>query len=151
MGRIWLVLAGSASFFASLLHVAIIFRGADWYRMFGAGEQMVRLAESGSSYPTVVTSLIACGLFIGALYAFAAAHIFSQFPFQKPVLYGMTAIFLIRGVTGLALVISPEFYLPADNSPLFWLFSSAVCIMLGTSYWLGTRWHSKNIRSVQFA
>ncbi len=151
MGRIWLILAGCASFFASLLHVAIIFRGGDWYRMFGAGEQMAQLAEKGSIYPVIVTGLVALGLFIGALYAFAASHVFSRLPFQKSVLYGLTAVFLIRGVMGLVLVIGAEFYVPASNSPLFWLVSSAICIMLGTSYLLGTRWHSKDIRAFQFA
>ncbi|MCW8109022.1 hypothetical protein OPS25_11000 [Alteromonas ponticola] len=151
MGRFWLILAGCASFFASLLHVAIIFRGADWYRTFGAGEQMARLAESGSLYPVIVTGVIALGLFIGALYAFSAANLLTRLPLQKAVLYLLTGVFLVRGAIGLVFVVSPNFYLPAANPPLFWLISSAVCIMLGTSYLLGTRWHNRDTRAHQFA
>ncbi|NMH60760.1 hypothetical protein [Alteromonas ponticola] len=151
MGRLCLVMAGCASLFASLLHVAIIFRGASWYRTFGAGEQMARLAESGSLYPMAVTSVIALGLFIGALYAFSAANIFNRLPQQKNVLYLLTCIFLIRGAIGMVFVVSPDYYLPAANSSVFWLVSSALCIMLGTSYLLGARWHHKDKHITQFA
>lgn len=44
-----LVIAGSMSFISSLLHIAIILGGPDWYRFFGAGEQMAKMTESGSS------------------------------------------------------------------------------------------------------
>nr|WP_269468728.1 hypothetical protein [Alteromonas sp. ASW11-130] len=133
------------------MHVAIIFRGAQWYRKFGAGEQMAQLAESGSIYPSIVTCVLALGLFLGSLYAFAAANMLFKLPFQKTVLYVLTGIFFIRGAIGLVFAVSPEIYILADNSSLFWLVSSAICVMLGTSYLLGTRWHHKDIHSVQFA
>ena len=55
-----LIIAAVFSFTAALLHIAIIFGGANWYRLFGAGEGMAKMAESGSFYPIVVTAIIAC-------------------------------------------------------------------------------------------
>jgi hypothetical protein len=35
---------------AALLHIAVIVGGAEWYRFFGAGEGMARLAERGGYF-----------------------------------------------------------------------------------------------------
>ena len=43
----FLILAGSLSGLAALLHVAAIVGGPDWYRFFGAGEGMAGAAERG--------------------------------------------------------------------------------------------------------
>jgi hypothetical protein len=50
-----LILAGVGSLAASILHLACIAGGPDWYRFFGAGERMARMAARGHWYPTVVT------------------------------------------------------------------------------------------------
>jgi len=51
-----LLCAGLLTGAAALLHVAIIVGGPAWYRFFGAGERMARLAARGSAYPTLVTA-----------------------------------------------------------------------------------------------
>ena len=57
--NLWLLAVGILSAAASGLHIAIIFAGAPWYRFFGAGERMAKLAEAGSWRPAVVTAGIA--------------------------------------------------------------------------------------------
>jgi len=54
-----LLFAGALSGVAALLHVAIIIGGAEWYRFFGAGEELASMAKSGSWYPAVLTGAIA--------------------------------------------------------------------------------------------
>ena len=63
----YLAVAGIGTAIASVLHLAIITGGADWYRFFGAGEGMAQLAEKGSNYPIISTSIIAAILAIWAL------------------------------------------------------------------------------------
>ena len=43
----WLLLAGTMSGAASLLHLGVILGGPAWYRFFGAGEGMAHMAERG--------------------------------------------------------------------------------------------------------
>ena len=68
-----LLFGGGLTGVASLLHVAIILGGPDWYRFFGAGERMARLAARGSTYPTVLTASIAVVLGLWTLYALSGA------------------------------------------------------------------------------
>jgi hypothetical protein len=42
-----LIASGWMSVAASLLHIGCIIGGPDWYRFFGAGEQMAKMAERG--------------------------------------------------------------------------------------------------------
>lgn len=49
-----LVIAGSLSFLAALLHIIVVIGGPDWYRFFGAGESMAVMAERGSLKPTII-------------------------------------------------------------------------------------------------
>src|SRR3712207_8305625 len=72
-GRRWLLYGGLITGGASLLHLAIIFGGPEWYRFFGAGERMARLAARGSLYPTLVTAGIASVLGLWGLYGLSGA------------------------------------------------------------------------------
>ena len=55
----FLIAGGILSALASLLHIAVIAGGPAWYRFFGAGEGMARMAERGSPVPTLITLGIA--------------------------------------------------------------------------------------------
>lgn len=59
MGNPWLITAAVLSGTAALLQVGCTFFGAPWYRFFGAGEKMARMAEAGSPVPAMVTAGIA--------------------------------------------------------------------------------------------
>jgi hypothetical protein len=73
-GGRWLVAGGVLSAGASLLHLGCIAGGASWYRFFGAGEKMARMAERGwRAVP--VTVLIAAVLALWSAYAFSAAGV----------------------------------------------------------------------------
>ena len=78
-----LIIAGILSCTASLMHLAIIIGGPQWYRFFGAGEQMATMAAQGQWYPTLVTSFIALVLFGWALYAFSGAGLIAKLPLLK--------------------------------------------------------------------
>ncbi len=129
-----LLFGGVMSILAALLHIAIILGGSEWYRFFGAGQQMVILAEQGSWIPTVSTSGIFAVLFIWGIYAFSGSGLIKKLPLLKPALVIISAIYLIRGFLIIpAWIIKPELI----DSLLIW--SSLVCLIVGTAYAVGTR------------
>lgn len=134
-----LVLGGGLTGAASLLHVAIIFGGQDWYRFFGAGERMARLAASGSMYPPVITTGIAAVLATWALYAFSGAGLIHRLPFLRLALVLIAAIYLIRGILGIPVVLFADD--PYSNQlkarMTFMMISSLICICLGLCYAVG--------------
>jgi hypothetical protein len=117
---------------AAILHLAIIFVGASWYRLFGAGERMARLSESGHWYPTLLTSLITLVLTVWAVYAVSAAGLVPLMPLAKPVLCLITAIYLLRG-----LAIIPILVFTPERASVFWFLSSAVCLLYGAAHFIG--------------
>ncbi len=77
--KLFLLAGGLLTGVAALLHVAIILGGPDWYRFFGAGEGMARLAARGSIYPTILTAGIAAILGVWMLYALSGAASFAVY------------------------------------------------------------------------
>ena len=130
----FLILASICSGVAALLHLGCIIFGADWYRAFGAGEQMAQMAEAGMLYPTVVTSVIVVVLVVWSLYALSGAGVIRKLPLVRTALCVISAIYLLRGVAFIPLM--PLF---PENSLTFWLVSSGVCLLLGALYALGTK------------
>lgn len=132
--NIYLIIAGSLSGIAAILHLGCIYFGASWYRFFGAGEQMAVLAEQGSSKPTIITFGVAIVLTIWALYAFSAAGLLGKLPLMRLALVVITAVYLIRGVAGFLLINNPM-----GRSPEFWVWSSAICLILGVLHLIGLK------------
>jgi uncharacterized membrane protein SirB2 len=118
---------------AALAHLGCIIFGGDWYRFFGAGEQMARMAEEGHWYPSVVTSGIVVVLLLWSLYGLSGAGLIKQLPFLRLALCVIAGIFLIRGISFVGLM--PMF---PENSLAFWLVSSAICLIIGISFAIGT-------------
>lgn len=129
----FLFMAGILSMVAALLHIGIILGGADWYRFFGAGEEMAVMAEQGSWIPPVVTLFIGGVLFLWGCYAFSGAGVLPKFPFLKPALLIISAIYLIRGLVLIPLWIGWTEYV----NP-FWVWSSITCLVYGFCYAIGT-------------
>lgn len=123
----FLLAGGALSAIAALLHLGCIRYGAPWYRFFGAGERMARLAEAGSPVATLVTLAIATVLGLWALYALLAG-----LGLPLPVLCLVTAVYLLRGLGGLLLVKRG-----LGRSAAFWLWSSAICLTLGGLHLVG--------------
>lgn len=122
---------GCLSFFAAVMHIAIIFGGAEWYRVFGAGEAMATMAEAGALKPTIITLGIATVLAIWGCYAFSAAGLLPVLPLLKLALVLITAVYLIRGFVGLIAPFITQHPAVTQNSVTFWLISSIICLSFG--------------------
>lgn len=132
--NIFLLIAGTLSAIAALLHLACIYFGAPWYRFLGAGEQMAILAEQDSIQPTIITSAIMLVLSVWSLYAFSAAGVIFKLPLIRLALTLITLIYLTRGVAGFFLINTP-----LGRSPEFWLWSSVICLFFGMIHLIGLK------------
>ncbi len=137
-GRIWLLYAGWMSVVASLLHVACIFGGPDWYRFFGAGEAIAQSAENGSWQPAIMTAIIATIILGWAAYAFSAIAILPKLPLLRTGLVLIAAVLLLR--SGAYFINS--FWLP-EHSQAFIAWSSAITSVMGMTFAIGIylRWN----------
>src|SRR5690606_27508854 len=92
VGSSVLLLAAAFSAVAALAHISVVVGGPAWYRFFGAGEGMARLAASGSWYPAMVTIGIAAALAACSAYTLSAAGLLPAFPFLKAALMIVTSV-----------------------------------------------------------
>lgn len=132
-GRRWLIAGGVLSILAAVLHLAVIAGGADWYRFFGAGEEMARAAERGSMVPVVVTLGIATLLAAWAAYAFSGAGLIGRLPLLRTALVLISAIYLTRG-----LLIVPVALLVPYSEAAFDYWSSLIVLIYGLIHASGT-------------
>jgi hypothetical protein len=130
----FLIVGAVLSSLASLLHIGCIIFGAPWYRFFGAGEQMARLADAGSITPTLITAGIAAVLFVWALYALSGARVISPMPLTRVALVAITGIYLVRGLA----VLPVAMFMPAQNTAFLW-WSSLICLGFGVVHAVGLR------------
>jgi hypothetical protein len=129
----YLITAGWLSAGAALLHVAVIFGGADYYRFFGAGEAMAMAAERGSLRPILITSGIVAILLVWSAYAFSGAGLIRRLPLLRTGLVTISAIYLAR-----ALVVVPVLILRPWLADAFLYWSSAIVLLFGLAYAVGT-------------
>ena len=139
-----LIIAGLLSASAAVLHVLIIFGGPDWYRFFGAGERFAVAAAEGRYFPALVTTGIAAVLSMWSAYALSGAGVIPQLPLLRMVLVGVTAIYLLRGIAFVPMVIAKG----GQVSP-FALWSSAICLGIGMIHLVGLmqRWPALRLMS----
>lgn len=137
--RGWLVIGGAATAVASLMHVGIIIGGPDWYRFFGAGERMTRLAAAGSAYPAIITTGIALVLAVWTMYALSGARVIRRLPLLRPALTMIAAVYVTRGVLGIpvVLLVDDPYTRELRERMMFMAVSSAICVGLGVCYALG--------------
>ncbi len=129
----WLVAGGVLSALASLLHLAVIVGGPDWYRVFGAGEGMARAAARGSLTPALMTIGIASVLAVWAAYAFAGAGLLPRLPLMKTALVAISAVYLLRGsALFVALAVNWGGVQP------FFIWSGLIVLVYGAVYAVGT-------------
>ena len=126
-----LVLAATLSALAAMLHLAVIAGGPDWYRFFGAGERIARMAEAGSIRPTLITLGIAAILVLWAAYAAGGAGLIRALPLTTAALVAITGVYVVRG-----LILVPAALIPALRTP-FNLWSSAICLAIGLVHAVG--------------
>lgn len=128
----FLIVAGGLSAAAALLHLAVIAGGPAWYRFFGAGEQMARMAERGMIEPTLITLGITAVLGLWAAYAFSGAGLIARLPLLKIGLVAITAIYLARG-----LLLIPAVLMGNQVNAFGW-WSSLIVLGYGVIYLIGT-------------
>ena len=129
----WLAAGGILSLLAAILHLAVIAGGSEWYRFFGAGEGMARMAERGSLYPVLVTLAIAALLAIWAAYAFSGAGLIRRLPLIRTALVLISAVYLLRGFAPIPLLV-----LKPQGVTAFTLWSSLIVSAYGICYAVGT-------------
>lgn len=144
MGTILLKIGGGLSCAVALLHIIIIFIGAPGFRYFGAGEEMARLAASGSLMPAAITFGIAVVFVLCGFYAFSGAGMMRPLPRRKTVLSSISAVFILRGIS-----VFPQIFfkikLPDAVPPRFIAFSAAA-LLIGIFYLAGTLKSWKNLQ-----
>jgi hypothetical protein len=118
---------------AALLHIAVIFGGADWYRFFGAGEDMARMAEKGWLYPDLMAVGIATILLVWAWYAFSGAGLGWKPPLLRTGLTAISAVYLLRG-----LILFPMLIFVPEKVNGFAVWSSLIVLVYGLFYAIGT-------------
>ena len=133
LGQKLLIVGGILSLIASVLHIGVIIGGPDWYRFFGVGEDMARMAEKGSLYPTAITIGIALVLAIWAWFAFAGADLVWKPPLLQTGLIAISVVYLLRG-----LVLFPMLVLTPDKVNSFAIWSSLIVLVYGIFYAIGT-------------
>ncbi|MDZ4113459.1 MAG: hypothetical protein U1E18_28220 [Brevundimonas sp.] len=129
----FLIAGGILSAGASLLHLGVIIGGPDWYRFFGAGEGMARMAEQGSWTPTVITLGIASVLAVWSAYAFSGAGVIPRLPLIRTALVLISGVYLLRG-----LVLIPALVINRGEVMPFILWSSLIVLVYGITYAVGT-------------
>ena len=133
-----LVLGGSFSVLAGFMHIGIIIGGEEWYRFFGAGEEMASMAAQGSWMPGAITAGIALILILWGVYAYSGAGLTTRLPFLKPILIAIAGVYLLRGVA-----VVPALFMSTDiNSEMstgFLLWSSMLSLTFGIAYAVGIR------------
>jgi hypothetical protein len=133
LGQKLLVIGGVLSLLAAILHIAVIVGGPDWYRFFGAGEDMARMAEKGSSYPGLITIGIATVLAIWAWFAFAGAGLVWRPPLLRTGLLTISLVYLLRG-----LILLPMLIFMPEKVTSFAVWSSLIVLVYGLFYAVGT-------------
>ncbi len=128
-----LVTGGLLSAAASVLHLAVIIGGPAWYRFFGAGEGMARMAERGDWRAAAITVGIAGVLALWAAYAFSGAGLIARLPLLRTGLVVISAIYLVRG-----LLLIPALLINQGGVQPFILWSSLIVLVYGLAYAIGT-------------
>lgn len=128
-----LIASGWMSVAASLLHLGCIIGGPDWYRFFGAGEEIAQAAEQGRWMPVILTSIIAAILAGWAAFAFSAAGRFWRLPLARTALAAISVVLLARAF----MVFIPSLWAP-EQSMVFRSWSSAICLAMGLFFAIGT-------------
>jgi hypothetical protein len=132
-GSRWLIAGGILSALAALLHIGVILGGPEWYRFFGAGEEIAQAAERGEWGPPIMTMGIALILTIWAAYAFSGAGKLPKLFLLRTGLIVISAIYLLRGF---ALV--PLHIWRPEMTDAFTVWSSLIVLAYGLAYMIGT-------------
>lgn len=132
-----LKIAAIGCFIIAITHVGIAFFGGEWYVFFGAGQEMADMDASGSWYPFTLTMIIALVFSIWGCYALSAIGEIRRLPLQKTALGIISAILLLRGLSGFILPFVSSHPFILQNSIAFWMITSMISTGLGVLFLKG--------------
>jgi hypothetical protein len=127
-----LFLGAVLSLAAALLHFACLVWGAPGFKFLGADEPIVSMSAAGHWYPPVIAIVVGSILSIWSLYAFSGAGVISPLPYLRLALVAITGIYFLRAVA--FPLMKPAF---PGNSMMFWLVSSAICLVIALVHLVG--------------
>ncbi|MCD7968904.1 MAG: hypothetical protein LUF87_00925 [Alistipes sp.] len=123
-----LKLGGYINLFISLLHFAALFCLWDAFRITGVYEIMERLAAVREYLPAVSTVFVAVIFAVFGLYALVAAGALRlKLPLLRLGIYGIGAIYTLRGISGLIM----------DHSDILQVLFSLTALWIGILYLAG--------------
>ena len=93
-------------------------------------------AEQGRLFPALVTLGIAFVLVSWSMFAISGSGALPAFPFRKIALCLITGIYLLRGIGGFVLLVSPAFSKQKLTST-FLVVSSLICLAYGLVHLVG--------------
>lgn len=129
-----LSLSAILTLIASALHFACLIFGAQLFRILGAGEVVVSMAEHGHPQPYVMAAVVGIALLVFAVLSLSLAGVVRPIPYAQYVLACFALVLSLRGL--LFPFLKPYF---SGNSDLFWWLSSAFCLILAALIFKGLR------------
>lgn len=129
----YLLSGGTFSILVALLHIAIIFGGPDWYRFWGAGEQIATMEENGSLLPDILTFLLVILFLICGLYTYSGAGLIRRLTLLKTGLVTISSIYTIRGLLLVIDIFGPE------KLTIFMLWTSIISFIAGLTHFIGAK------------
>lgn len=96
--RTALILGAACSGLVAAVHLGTLMAGAAWYRFFGATSLAARVERGDFILPTLLTLVLALAFTAGALYALSGAGLLRRLAHVRPVLLGLGAVYVLRGM-----------------------------------------------------
>lgn len=125
-------LAAAIAVFGSLIHLAAIAGGPEWYLFFGAPPAIVASAREGTWLAPIATLVIALLMAGCAAYACSAIGVIARLPLLRPVLAAIGALCLVR-----ALILIPVGVFYPQLLTTFEIVASAVWGIAGIGFSVG--------------
>ena len=93
-----LKIGGYINILIAIGHIVGLFWAAEMFEVTGIGKEMIKLAQTHSSLPYLLTISVAIVFFIFGLYGLSAADKFRKLPFLKPIIFLIAGVYLLRGL-----------------------------------------------------
>lgn len=93
-----LIFAAVLNFVAAFIHLLVIYKGPDYYRLFGAGEKMAMMAEQKHFLPPLLTLGIAGVLTAWGLFCLSLSGVILPLPWASEVVWLVTILYCIRAI-----------------------------------------------------
>lgn len=129
-----LFLAAMLTLVASALHFACLMFGAPLFRILGAGDAVVGMAERGHAHPYIMALVVGVALLLFAALSLSLAGVVRTIPYAQ---YGLACFAFVLTLRGLLFPFLKPYFI--GNSDLFWYLSSAFCLALSALIFKGLR------------